>query len=163
MNVSLVGTVTDGLLLSAVASALLVAMLYVNPRLAIRDYPADVRAKAPPMTSAEKRQALAWGLPLLALLVIGPAWSTWRIREHASFAVLVANAFGVGFTFNVVDWLVLDWLLFCTITPDFVVVPGTEGMAGYKDYGFHVRGFLVGTVVSVGAALVIAAAVRLAA
>ena len=30
---------------------------------------------------------------------------------------LFANAFGVSFAFNLVDWLLLDWLLFCLITP----------------------------------------------
>jgi len=26
-----------------------------------------------------------------------------------------------------------------------VVLPGTEGMAGYKNYAMHFRGFLIGT------------------
>ena len=38
-----------------------------------------------------------------------------------------------------VDLLILDWLIFCTITPSFAVYPGTEGFAGYKDYGFHLK------------------------
>ena len=47
--------------------------------------------------------------------------------------------------FNVVDLLVLDWPL-VAIVPGFMVLPGTEGSAGYKDYWFHFRGFLIGTV-----------------
>lgn len=35
------------------------------------------------------------------------------------------------------DLLILDWLIFVTIQPDFIVIPGTEGLAGYKDYWFH--------------------------
>jgi len=50
--------------------------------------------------------------------------------------------------FNVFDLLVLDWLLFCTIQPRFMALPGTEGMAAYGDYGFHAVGFLKGTVFS---------------
>jgi hypothetical protein len=63
--------------------------------------------------------------------------------------------------FNIVDWLLLDWLMFCTLTPRFLVIPGTEGMSAYKDYGFHFRGFLKGCVFSVLAGLVIAAIVSL--
>jgi hypothetical protein len=48
------------------------------------------------------------------------------------------------FVFNVVDWLILDWFMFCTLTPRLVVIPGSEGLAAYKDYGFHFRGFLHG-------------------
>jgi hypothetical protein len=46
--------------------------------------------------------------------------------------------------FNIVDLLVIDWLIVCTITPRFLIVPGTAGFAGYKDYGHHARGFVVG-------------------
>jgi hypothetical protein len=49
--------------------------------------------------------------------------------------------------------------MFCTITPRFVVIPGTEGMAGYKDYVFHLRFFLIGSVISAAGGLVIAALV----
>jgi hypothetical protein len=58
------------------------------------------------------------------------------------------RAAGVLFLFNLVDWLILDWLIICTITPSFVVLPGTEGMAGYKNYWMHFKGFLIGTVLS---------------
>jgi len=36
-------------------------------------------------------------------------------------------AFGVAFAFNLWDWLILDWLVFCTITPKQFVIPGSEG------------------------------------
>jgi hypothetical protein len=58
------------------------------------------------------------------------------------------SAAGVIFLFNLVDWLILDWLIVCTITPKFMVLPGTEGMAGYKNYGIHFRGFLIGTILA---------------
>jgi hypothetical protein len=63
---------------------------------------------------------------------------------------------GIVFVFNVVDWLILDWFMFCTLTPRLVVIPGSEGMAAYKDYGFHFRGFLHGTVYLILGGLVIA-------
>ncbi len=78
-----------------------------------------------------------------------------------SFFPLFINAFGVAFFFNLVDLLVLDWLLFCFITPGFLVVPGTEGMQAYKDYGYHFRAFLIGTVLSIAAGLGIAGLVVL--
>ena len=79
-----------------------------------------------------------------------PGWG------DVSFLQLFLNAFGVAFAFNLFDLLLLDWLMFCTITPKFVVIPGTEGMEGYKDYSYHFRASLIGTVLSVVAGLVIA-------
>jgi len=43
--------------------------------------------------------------------------------------------------------------MFCSITPDFLVIPGTKGMKGYKDYFFHLRAFLRGMVLCILAAL----------
>jgi hypothetical protein len=57
--------------------------------------------------------------------------------------------------FNVLDWLVLDWLL-VWFQPHFVVLPGTEGMAGYRSYWFHFRGFLIGILLTVLGSLLIA-------
>jgi hypothetical protein len=58
--------------------------------------------------------------------------------------------------FNLVDLLVLDWLIFVTIRPRIIVLPGTEGMEGYRDYGFHFRAFLKGVVESLVASLLVA-------
>lgn len=59
-----------------------------------------------------------------------------------------------------VDLVVLDWLIFVRSRPRFIVLPGTEGMAGYKDYFFHLKGFLVGVVLSAAVSLATAAAYR---
>ena len=105
------------------------------------------------------------GIPILLLLVVVPLISTLTLKrqggDEVSFMQLSLNAFGVVFIFNLVDLLVLDWLLFCTITPGFMAIPGTEGDPAYKDYGFHFRAFLVGTLLSIVAGLVIGGIVML--
>ena len=153
-------TLVNGAILSVIASCILLLSLYVNPRLYLQDYPRDVQAKAPPKTASEKRLALVLGVPFLLVLLCVPLLSTLRLKQHfgasASFPALALHASGVLWVFNVVDWLVLDWLMFCTWTPSFMVIPGTEGLPGYKDYGHHFRGFLVGAVLSLLAGLAIA-------
>ncbi len=49
----------------------------------------------------------------------------------------------------------MDWLIFCTITPKFLIIPGSEGAKEYKDYAFHLRGIFIGTPVSVVFALML--------
>ena len=56
-----------------------------------------------------------------------------------SFLTAFVHSALLLFSFAVWDLLVLDWLVFVTIQPDFVVIPGTEGLASYKDYWFHFR------------------------
>jgi hypothetical protein len=58
--------------------------------------------------------------------------------------------------FNLFDLLVIDFLVFNIITPKVIVLPGTEGMAGYHNYRFHWIGFWKGTVMLLVVSLVIA-------
>ena len=152
--------VLDGAILSFIASLLLIVSLRLDPRMWLQDYPEDIQNKVPPKTGPEKRLSLIFGIPFLVLLVVGPFISTLALKRQdggdASFLLLFLNAFGVAFAFNLVDLLLLDWLMFCTITPKFVVIPGTEGMEAYKDYSYHFKASLTGTVLSVVAGLVIA-------
>jgi hypothetical protein len=150
----------DGAVLSAIASLFLVAVLRFNPRLFLQDYPEDIQNKVPPKTEKERRQSWVVGIPFLILLVAVPFISTLTLKRQsggdASFLHLFLNAFGVTFVFNLVDLLLLDWLVFCTMTPRFVLVPGTEGMAGYKDYAYHFRASVKGTILCVVGGLAIA-------
>ena len=54
--------------------------------------------------------------------------------------------FIIAVTWNVVDLLIMDRLIVCTITPKWIILRGTEGCKGYKDYFFHFKGFLIGCV-----------------
>ena len=151
--------VLDGAILSLVASLLLIVSLRLNPRIWLQDYPEDIQNKVPPKTGQEKRLSLIFGLPFLVLLAAVPFVSTLALKRQdggVSFLQLFLNAFGVVFAFNLVDLLLLDWLMFCTITPRSVVIPGTEGMKGYKDYSYHFKASVIGTVLSIVAGLVIA-------
>ena len=163
MNLSKI--LLDGAILSAIASLFLIAVLRFNPRLFLQDYPQGIQSQVPPKTEREKRQSLVVGIPFLVLLFAVPFISTLTLKRQGgadvSFFQLFLNAFGVAFSFNLVDLLLLDWLMLCTITPRLVVIPGTEGNQAYKDYAFHFRASIIGTAISVAAGLVMAGIVWL--
>jgi len=146
------------------ACALLVVWLFLlgrtNPRIMLQDYPRDVQAAVPPKTAQERRQTIYWAIPLF-LVFLGFPLAAALTAEAAGADVLTIAlcALGVGVVINLFDLLILDWLMFCTWTPSFVVLPGTEGMAGYKDYGLHFRGFLTGIVISAALSALIAGVV----
>ena len=154
---------TDGAILSSLASLWLILALRVNPRIFLHDYPVGIQEKVPKKTKAEKRLTYVIGVPFMLLFLLGPFFSTYAIKAHGEtqFWALWLNAAGVVLVFNVVDWLILDWFMFCTLTPGFVVIPGSEGMAEYKDYCFHFRGFLHGTVYSILGGVIIAGIVAI--
>jgi hypothetical protein len=135
-----------------------------NPRLMLQDYPPAIQAAVPPRSAEEKRLATWLGMPFLIILLFFPIYATFifQTRSSAGFLQLWLYAFGIAFAFNLWDWLVLDWLVFCTLTPRWFVIPGSEGHPAYKDYGFHFRGFVIGTAFSAVAGLIAAGIVALA-
>lgn len=81
------------------------------------------------------------GVPFASALL----WRTATLGSH-SFWDLFAYAFGVLFIFNLVDLLILDWLIVCWLEPRWVILPGTEYIVVPKQYLHHFKGFLLGTV-----------------
>ena len=136
-----------GLVLSAILFGLLLLILRANPEIMLNDYPADIKARWGPMTDRTKRQRVAVAAIFLVVILGVVAWSLQSLPAPVKHDVTFTSAFvhfAIMFgTFNVLDWLVLDWGLVYW-QPRFMVLPGTEGMAGYKDYWFHFRGFLIG-------------------
>ena len=63
---------------------------------------------------------------------------------------------------NLVDLLVIDWLISIRFRPRKLILPGTEGLAGYDDLRFHVRGFVFGLVGTLAASPIIGAIAWLA-
>jgi hypothetical protein len=137
-----------GGLLSAILCVLLLGVLWLNPEIMLNDYPPDVREKHGPMSERSKRQRLpvAVAIGAVALAIVVRSFSAVRAdaRGDISFVTAFVHLFVMFSVFNVVDLLLLDWPL-VAIGPRFMVLPGTEGLAGYKDYRFHLRGFLIGT------------------
>lgn len=154
-----------GIVLSIPGSLILMAAVYFNPRFARKDLPKDIQDATPPLSRKEKLQALAFTIPFLALVVFVPLISGFRLEASAGgqvpFTILFLHIFGVLFVFNLVDVLILDCLIYCTITPKFVIIPGTEGMAGYKDYGHQIRAHVRGTALQAVLALLLSGIVIL--
>ena len=150
----------DGSIYSLICSVFVLITLWRIPRIWLQDFPEDIQQKIPPKTDKEKKLSLMLGIPFLLLLFAGPFISglSWKLNAgiHIPFLSLFLHVFFIAMFFNVVDWLILDWLLVCTITPKFIVYPGTEGAKGYKDYQFHFIGFLKGSVISLISSLIIA-------
>jgi hypothetical protein len=138
-----------GGVLSGVSCLLLLGILWINPEIMLHDYPPDIQAKYGPMSERSKRQRIPVAVIFGAVVLGIVATSFVEVRAnsggHIPFLTAFVHLFVMFSLFNLADLLILDWPL-VAIRPSFVVLPGTDGLAGYKDYGFHFRGFLIGTV-----------------
>ena len=150
----------DGALLSVVASICLLLLLRFNPRLFLGHYPKEIREIVPPRSKKERRMSILLGLLIGAPFASALFWRTATVESH-SFWERFAYAFGVLFMFNIVDLLILDWLIVCKFKLRWVVLPGTEHIAMPIPYLHHFKEFLMGTVGLVIVGLAIAALVSI--
>ena len=144
-----------GLLLSVLSSAVLLTSAYLNPESMVDGYPPDIQARHGPMSEPARRHKKLVGLPF-GLILIGLLLVSIITLDEVTFVTVFVNTAVMLTMFNLVDLLLIDWLIFNTIQPRFIILPGTEGMSGYRDYGFHFRKFLKGTAGGLVASLIIA-------
>ncbi len=153
--------VRDGALMSVVVSTYLLVLLRFNPRLFLRHYPKEIQDVVPPKSKREVKISILLGAPLglFCLGYILVSALRWRTSGpvNPSFLELFEYAFGVLFFFNLVDLLLLDWLIVCWYAPNWVTLPGTEHIVISKPYFHHFKGFLAGTVFSLIGGFLIAA------
>jgi hypothetical protein len=129
-----------GTILSVLLSILIYGSLLVDPLMWVGDYPPDIQAAVGVVDVPLVRTLIAGAL-FLAVVVGVVLRSNAKLRQQCDGKLPFLTAFinsGLIFLFFATwDLLVLDWLVFVTIQPGFVVIPGTEGLSGYKDYWFH--------------------------
>jgi len=121
----------------------------VNAEMILNDYPPDIRAKYGPMSEKTRKQANLASLPLLAslgLIVILGLGQLRSITGELTFLNTFIVTTMIFQVWNLIDLVLLDWFLLMTLKPRFMILPGTDGMAGYNDYKFHFRKFLNGIV-----------------
>lgn len=142
MNYILIRILVDGAILMVTVGALLLLVFFINPRIVLSDYPEDVKVAVPPRTKKELWQGILLAIPTLVVVIGVPLFSLWSInQENGSLPYWLAfvTIFSEWLMLFFFDLLVLDIWLFYSVTPRFMVIPGTEGMAGYKNYKPHLK------------------------
>jgi len=127
---------------------LLAIMRGLNPRIwAFSDYPKEITDHVPPQTDRERKVGAFTGIPFFVLGIGFPLVSTIMLEGFygGTLPLLDAflNVFGIVMFGNIADYVILDWLIVGTITPNWVIIPGTEHMRNkeYKDFrGYHAKG-----------------------
>jgi hypothetical protein len=144
---------------------MVLVLVRINPEIMLGDYPPDIQAKYGPMSERSKRQripvAILFLVVMFAIVAASFAPILGAIDRPRLFLASFTNLFVVFSVFNILDWLVLDWLIVVTLRPRFLVLPGTDGMAGYGDYAFHFRGFLIGIAITLVASVLLSGLVTI--
>jgi hypothetical protein len=149
--------VIELLALFALFTLMVVPKVLKNPLSMVHDYPPDIYNRAMELGLVKEAQNRTSGKFLakrtIAIVLTGVIFGFIVRYVNGADSFLA----GAGYTYilwtaaNWYDALVIDCLWFCR-SPR-VVIPGTEGMAGYKDYLFHIKGALKGMLLGIPAAV----------
>ena len=147
-----------GMIFGVVFSAAMLIIGRINAEMILNDYPPDIREKYGAMSEATRKQANLMTLPLLATLGLVVVLGLGQLREISGALTFIETLIVSTVIFqmwNLLDLILLDWFLLMTLKPKFMILSGTEGMAGYRDYKFHFRKFLNGIVFTFILALIV--------
>jgi len=143
----LVHLLTHGLFYTVIVNGyLFLVMLFTSPRVwGYADYSDAIKEKVLPQTKQEKRLAILIAVPWMIFSVGFPVYSTISLKAklggEISFWLAFINVFVMVFLAVLGDVLFLDWLIVSKITPEFVIIPGSEE-ADYKDFSYHYKAHL---------------------
>ncbi|MBQ8950243.1 MAG: hypothetical protein IJ065_03630 [Eubacterium sp.] len=125
----------------------------------LHDYPEDIqKASTLPTPSTEQTKNARRFSVLFSLMIFGVMIAFGVVQyagEKVSFGEMFLFTLIIAMVWNVVDLIVMDWLIICKLTAKWVIIEGTEGCKGYKDYMYHFKGFLIGCVYMIILALII--------
>ncbi|MFU1792527.1 nitroreductase [Paenibacillus azoreducens] len=137
----------EGFILSAVFLFIVLVSLAYNPRIWLQDYPKDIQNLAAAQTPKEQKQFKLIGAVIFAFALVPFILSLMFDGEQIPFRAAFGHFYVVFTMVSLSDLVVLDWVIFCLITPRFIIIPGTHGAKGYKDVLFHFIGFLKGQII----------------
>ncbi|NCC94929.1 MAG: hypothetical protein EOM10_16965 [Opitutae bacterium] len=151
---------TYGLIWCALWGALITGLEILWPQLMLHTYPPALQEVIHLTPLAGKRKTAAFavsGVGALALLtfVFWSVLSTYA-TVRVSFLTLCLHIAVMTMLWNLVDLLVMDWLIFCTLRPRYLVLPGSQGHPAYRDYRFHAVAFLKGCLLCAAGSLLLA-------
>ena len=166
MNNTITYTIMASLLYTFIINGyLFLLMITMDPRIwGYSDYPQIVQDKVSPPSRQEKRAAILVSIPFLLLMVGLPIFSVLNLRFNieGSYSIWIGfiHLFALFLSASFGDMVILDWLIISKITPDFVVIEGTE-KDDYKDFSTHFKGHLKASIFIIPFLLIIAFIVSL--
>jgi hypothetical protein len=133
------------LIYNFVISIFLYGSLAYNPRMWLHRMPPEVTAKVSEKTPQERKLFILFALPFLLWLFGYPILYVLQQDASLSTNFLMLLAFFAGFALW--DTLVLDLLIFCKMTPRFVIIKGTS-REDYSNMKYHLVSGAKGLVMS---------------
>ncbi len=142
-SLSLKRVVRDSVPMNAAVTALILGSLYYDAEIWWQDYPQEIQERYGPRSKRAERLSYILAVPLLLMLLGGIVRSNRRLRRENGgrlpLKLAFLNTYALLLAFWLHDLLIIDWFVLGVLKPDFMYLSGTEDMAAYDDYLYHLR------------------------
>ncbi len=154
MNTLLSPLVTHALLYGTVLSVLLSVMiiwsLWFNPEMWLHDAPRAIQEQYGPISARSKQQRTLFIIPFF-MVTIGLPWlALYQLPtvtgQEYTFQTVFVTLFIMFMLFNLVDLLVIDWLVVERWRPQFLRHSRLGMLMEKPNYRFHFIGFCKGSI-----------------
>lgn len=139
-----------GLIWSFMWGSMSAFIIFKWPYMVLHDYPKELQGIIELAEFTNKKSAYIFETIAMFLIIAFIFFSgIYTYHENlVSYWTIFFHIFIVCMCWNIFDLIIMDWFIFCTWQPKFIVLPGSEGNKGYKNYRFHFVGFLKGSIIS---------------
>ena len=153
-----------GAILSVILTVLILWSVWYNPEMWLHDAPKEVQAKFGPISAKARRQRAIFAIPVYATVIVLPWFAISQLATRGialDFWPIFVTVFTMMMTFNLVDLLLIDWLVIEWWRPHFLFShsPIMVALLPGNDYAFHFFGFFKGSVGITLVSLVVAGVV----
>lgn len=152
-----------GILLSAVETIMTVVSFLINKEMCLDKYSPEVKAKWGPISGKARRQHFLFAFFFFGMLISALAYDVIRLERLSaappSFLAIFTSIVIVLSLFNLVDAVIIDWLILQVLWPGLARLPGTEDLAGNRDKRRWAKNLLKGFELAPLAGLLVAGVV----
>jgi hypothetical protein len=150
---------------SAMMTVLIMGSILWNREMWLNDYPPDVKAKWGTISEKARKErnifAVIFFGTMIAALIYVPIRLTDALGTTPGFLTILVCVAIIYSIFNLVDAFIIDWLFLTKLFPQIIILPGTEGMAGYTDMKWWAVNLFKGIPISLMMGLISAGATSL--
>ena len=144
---------------------IVIPVALINPKYIVGDYPPEIIKRCVELKIIPERKTRFTKKEIIKKVIACILFVT--VLAYIVYKFNGANTFVSGFINSYIIWLavcwydaiILDCILFCNVKR--FRIPGTEDMKEYKDYLFHIKGSLRGSLIGLPACCLIGLLVML--
>ena len=131
----------------------------INPKYIVGDYPPEIVKRCIELNIIPERKTRFTKKEIIKkviaciLFVILLAYIVYKFNGANTFASGFINSYIIWLVVCWYDALILDCIFFCNVKR--FRIPGTEDMNEYKDYLFHIKGSIRGSLIGLPACMIV--------